>query len=196
MSLFYLCTELDCNRKYKTKDKLIKHLLENHKKINDNIIEPVLITDDNKKSVDKQKNETKKKEILEETMKEVRRLHEVEMQAKKEAEEKFKQEQIEKYKVIEQEKISQEETKLQHKSDLNKLEASWIELQKNILERCKENSEECSICFDHKADTAPVPCGHKYFCYDCINNYNKTYAQKGCPCCRKPITTILKIYSA
>lgn len=51
MSLFYICSEINCNRKYKTKNKLILHLLDNHNIVMEsaNTIEPVLITKDNKK---------------------------------------------------------------------------------------------------------------------------------------------------
>lgn len=48
---FYLCPTLNCNRKFKKKDRLEAHLLEYHKIIDAEISEPVRITKENKKQV-------------------------------------------------------------------------------------------------------------------------------------------------
>ena len=53
----------------------------------------------------------------------------------------------------------------------------------------------CTICITNLADTATAPCGHKFFCYKCIENYCQTYPEKGCPICRAEILMIIKIYS-
>ena len=50
---------------------------------------------------------------------------------------------------------------------------------------------ECCICFTEKADAAITPCGHANYCMNCISKYPK---EKGCPSCRGPIQSILKIY--
>ena len=116
--------------------------------------------------------------------------------AKKEAENKYKQEQIEKYKLIEEAKMKQEEQSLQQMIKVVELEEKWIDMINKVQDNCNKDSELCSICFDNDADTAIVPCGHKYFCYNCIANYNKAYSNKGCPVCRKGIVSFIKIFSA
>jgi len=193
---FYLCGELDCNKKFKLKDKLVAHALEVHSKILDNVPDPVPITKDNKKAEEKKKNELKRQELLEEKKKEIERMKELDVLAKKEAEDKYKQEQIEKYKLIEEAKIKQQEESLQQKNKIVELESKWIEMMNKVQTNCNKNSELCSICFDNDADTAIVPCGHKYFCYNCIANYNIAYSNKGCPVCRKGIVSFIKIFSA
>ena len=53
---------------------------------------------------------------------------------------------------------------------------------------------ECTICLENLANTAPVPCGHMKFCYNCISNYHLNYPEKGCPICRSKINTVCKIF--
>ena len=193
---FYLCNELDCNKKFKLKEKLVTHALEVHNKILENVPEPVPISKDNKKAEEKKKNEIKRQEMLDEKRKEIERMKELEIHAKKEAEDKYKQEQIEKYRIIEEIKIRQEEQQLQQALEMSKLDENWIELINKIQIKCGENLGMCSICFDKDADTAIVPCGHKFFCFECIDLYIKKYPKKGCPICRGDIMTIIKIFSA
>lgn len=188
MSLFYLCTNVDCNRKYKTTDKLINHMLSHNIILEEkDIPEPVSITNNNKKVVELNKIAKNKKEKQEQLISEINKLKELEMQAKKTVEEKFIQEQSEKYKIIQQEKLQQEQKIV----DLDK---KWIEMIDKIQSNCSNNSNLCSICFTETANTAPIPCGHRVFCYECIDNYNKDYPHKGCPICRTAIMVISKIY--
>ena len=70
MSSFYLCPEINCNRKYKTKNKLIDHLLQIHKIIAHEVGEPVEITKENKKNVENMKNNIKRVEQREFLIKE------------------------------------------------------------------------------------------------------------------------------
>ncbi len=193
---FYLCDELNCNKKFKLKEKLVTHTLESHNKILENIPEPVSITKDNKKAEEKKKNENKRMELLEQKRKEIERMKELELQAKKEAEDKYKQEQIERYRNIEEERIKQEQQKLHQVKEINKIDEQWIELISNVQKKCKEEPALCAICSVVEADTAVVPCGHKFFCNECIDLYIKKYPKKGCPICRADITTIIKIFSA
>lgn len=73
----------------------------------------------------------------------------------------------------------------------------WNILINKIQIHCeKKNLDECTICCEDKADTAIIPCGHKYFCYKCIDIYWKTHPNKGCPICRSDILTISKIFSS
>ena len=45
----------------------------------------------------------------------------------------------------------------------------WISLVSSIQNNIENNSLECLICGVNAADTACIPCGHKNFCYDCID---------------------------
>lgn len=193
---FYLCGELDCNKKFKTKEKLVTHSLEVHTKILDDVPNPVAITKNNKKAEEKKKNESKRQELLEEKKKEIERMKELEVKAKKEAEEKYMFEQMEKFKMIEEAKMKHEEQTIHQLTKMMELEDKWMEMINKVQENCDNDSELCSICFEEEADTAIVPCGHKYFCYSCIANYNIAYSNKGCPVCRKGITSFIKIFSA
>lgn len=57
MPLMYICTQHKCNRKYKTREKLLKHLVLQHKVIvkEDEIFTQVEITKENKRSVGTEK---------------------------------------------------------------------------------------------------------------------------------------------
>ena len=63
---FYICPEINCNRKYKTKNKLIAHVLTTHNTLltDDEISDPIKISKENKNSVMKQINTKKTKEEL------------------------------------------------------------------------------------------------------------------------------------
>ena len=113
MSLFYLCSEINCNRKYKTENKLVGHLLQVHKIISTKIHEPVEITKENKKTVENIKNFTKQSEQRELLIKEAEEKQQLELIAKKEVEDLYKQQQMEKYNLIEQQKLRLQDEKLQ-----------------------------------------------------------------------------------
>lgn len=111
--------------------------------------------------------------------------------AKQEAEDIYKREQIERYKLLEELKLKQEEEQLlpnQKKLDADEEYISLLKL------RMENNMTECCICTDNIADTATIPCGHKSFCYSCINDYHTTNPYKGCPVCRKEIMMVTKIF--
>lgn len=197
MSKFYICSEIGCNKKYKTKDKYIGHLLTTHKiiKSENEIEEPVEITKENKKIVENERNKIKREKLVKEKMEEIHNLKKLEEKAKREAEEKFMAEQMEKYMMLEQEKLKLEEEKLRQQKEEKLLEKKWISIVGSIQNRIEKNSEDCSICVTNIANTACAPCGHKNFCYDCISSYINTYKNKGCPVCRTNISSIVKIYS-
>lgn len=105
MSLFYICPEINCNRKYKTESKLVGHLLQIHKIISNRIHEPVEITKENKKNVENMKNNIKRIEQRESYIKEAEIKQQLELIAKREAEDLYRQQQIEKWGLIEEQKI-------------------------------------------------------------------------------------------
>jgi len=51
----------------------------------------------------------------------------------------------------------------------------------------------CCICLDGPRDTVLIPCGHKHFCYSCIEMYCKDPV-KTCPICKVKITTYAKVF--
>lgn len=174
---FYLCPEMDCNKKYKQLNRLNDHLLNDHKIVNQSVIEPVLITKENKKVVENNRNNSKKKELYDSKIAEIEEEKRVKKQIEDEILEKYKQEREE----IERLKVENERLEL--------------ELVNKINTRSIENPDKCSICFDNNADTAIIPCGHKFFCYDCIDEYKDLYSHRGCPICRTKIENIIKTFS-
>ena len=51
----------------------------------------------------------------------------------------------------------------------------------------------CRICNVKSSNTAPVPCGHKSFCYDCIAESAYLKPERGCLICGARITSIVRI---
>lgn len=145
MGKFYLCTALNCNRKYLKKERFISHMLNDHQVIIDYDPEPMEINKDNKAKVHSDRNKGKQKAQDDETREKIRREKELEKQAQKQFENENKQEIME----------------------LNK---KYLEIQKNIV----NNIELCGICLDNKADSCTNPCGHLNFCNECINDWFKT----------------------
>lgn len=232
---FYLCTELNCNRKYKQAQRLVDHLLDAHQIINPSVPEPVLITKETKNIVERNRNNLKRQEERQMKIAELERQKQLESEAKRTLEEKYKEEyeQLEKLR-LENEKKNEEQRQLQlrleeeerirkitelerekkieeklkqeleakykeeyEKLEKMKLEKERVELEliKNIQTRIASNPETCSICFDSPSDTAVVPCGHKFFCYDCIVNYKFSKDNATCPMCRTKIDSVIKIFS-
>jgi transcription termination factor NusB len=184
-NLLYLCTMQNCNNKYKTKNKLIQHVLKVHEQIiyENDIDEPIEITKDNKKhEVEKHKKNIKAKEM---------ELLKLEIEHKKQLElnikQKIEQDEIDRITLLEQNKLRLQEEEIYKKSEL-------LEFEKKCLYNSINNSSKCCICDNENSNTAIIPCGHKFFCYECINSYSKNYPLKGCPICRQKIISILKIF--
>ena len=189
MNLFYLCTEFGCNKKYKTQDKFINHLLESHQITNPIIGEPIEITKDNKKIIETNRNNSKKQEQRDQLIKEIEQKKQIELLAKKDAEERYKEEQIQHYRQLEQIKLKLDADKL-------RLEQLHIEMMTRIQKNIEQNKHnECVICTDKPAEMALVPCGHKNICQECVLEYMEKYSHKGCPLCRMHIQSVVKIYS-
>ena len=87
MSSFYLCSAQGCNKKYKTKEKLIDHLLVVHKQICEEDPESVEITKENKKTVSKEKDRSVEASNKEKLRQEVERKMQLELEIKKKEEE-------------------------------------------------------------------------------------------------------------
>lgn len=186
--MFHLCPELKCNKKFKTKNGLVKHLLQVHQIVDAVINEPIEITKDNKKRVEAKKDSNKREEQQEILKREIEAKKQLELTAKQEAEETFRQEQIQKYRLIEEQKLEQEIKQLE-------LNEKYLRLSLLIESRIEKNDTDCCICSEKEADTATIPCGHKSYCHECITEFRQLYPNKGCPICRENIVLISKIFS-
>jgi hypothetical protein len=197
---FYLCDELNCKRKYKTKPKLIDHILSTHQRIIEegSIGEPVVITNETKKNIDdnhqkqikKHNKELKKAQII----KDLQEKEELLRIAKEKSNELFKNEQIEMYRQLELKKITQQNQQIELEQKKQEIELKWVTLIAQIQQNYQNNTEDCCICFENPVNTAPTPCGHLNFCYTCIYDYSQQFKHKGCPICKTPIKSVNKIY--
>jgi hypothetical protein len=180
-NLFYICPEFGCTKKFREKDRMIKHIMLDHKIADDVDLTQVQITKTNKKEIFKARDDKHRKALLEKTQ---LLKQEAEKTAKCEAEKEAKLYFLDKYKTIEDIKLRLEQ------ENLTILQET---IQKGTSQQV--SNPDCCICQDKPVDTAVVPCGHMSFCYGCIDNYHKMYPQKGCPVCRSDIITYTKIYS-
>ena len=168
-SLFYFCSQDGCRRKYKTDTKWVNHLINDHGVENPALPDPIPY---NSKS-EKKKNKNKKNQVS--------------SQQTNDAVERARYQ-----REMEDEAILDAEVKLKEK-----YEEEYINLQEEtmrIVQRVKDNSDECCICCDAVVDTVVIPCGHAYFCYPCILNQQTNYSHKGCLFCRGHIDDIMKIF--
>lgn len=207
-SLFYLCTQEGCKRKYKTAVKWVNHLTKDHGVENPALPDPVPYDrkKNNKKNIivfyktDTERSRRQReiepvvrarrqREI--EAVERAKRQREIEEEAARHQRE-LEEEAARRQREIEEEAIREAEVQLRERygQEYIKLE----EEKMRIVQRVKDNPDECCICYDAPADTAVIPCGHKYFCHPCILNQKTNYSQQGCPFCRGPIFDILKVY--
>jgi hypothetical protein len=174
-NFFYLCKTVRCNRKYKTKPKLIEHCLKQHSILLEeaDIPDPVLVTKDNKKSVDANKDRRSNLEDLKRRATEQLRIKE-----------QYQEEYAQRLRQIEFDKLKVEEEKLK--------------LEQDLLLRMKTNSDKSTrervICGDRPPDALVTPCGHAMFCMPCITEYKLNYAHRGCPGCRGPMESIVQVF--
>lgn len=186
MSNFYLCPVVDCNKKYKTLPKLKDHVLVVHEQLLEKDPESVAVTKENKKVVENKKKNDINQFNREKLQEEIIRRKQIEEELKKKEEEQY----IERFQQMERERL-----RLENETRTRQLEIQTM--QAEFERKCQENltnSEECCICVNSHRDTAVIPCGHRFFCYDCIDAYHKGDPQKGCPCCRGDILLVCKIY--
>uniref|UniRef100_F7DEF2 Neuralized E3 ubiquitin protein ligase 3 n=1 Tax=Equus caballus TaxID=9796 RepID=F7DEF2_HORSE len=58
----------------------------------------------------------------------------------------------------------------------------WVPREETLSEPEAAAGEECTICFQHAANTCLIPCGHTHFCSDCAWRVFSDTAK--CPVCR------------
>lgn len=161
MNTFYFCTEINCNRKYKTESKLVGHLLQIHKIIRNEINEPVEITKENKKNVENKKNDIKRIEQRELFIKEAETKQQLDLIAKQEAEDLYKKQQMEKWELIELQKLRLQDEQLElEKINFEKLklledeklrqQEKLINDEINFNKRVQEQYNNINPVFDEK----------------------------------------------
>jgi len=177
MSLFYLCTEIDCNKKYKTSNKLVDHLLKVHKKIIEEkeLSAPEEISKNNRKEVENKRNRKVNNDNQNKLREEIKKQEELTQLAKARAE----QEYLQKYQSLHELKLEAEKLKLEFE----------IVCKRNVID-----SSECCICTVEPRNTVIIPCGHKYFCKTCITNYHNQNPTNRCPICRSVIQSIHEVF--
>ncbi len=220
-NLFYMCPELNCKRKYKVANKLTDHLLKDHS-ISDYVItSPVEVTQNNKDSIERNKNALKRQEIQSKLILEAENKRKIAELAKEQAlkqyeedvinkeKERLYQIQLDEKKKLEAEynhlfEIKEAESKRldQIKVDINKnLDSEYIETLKAEkmklinneieLEKERQESSTCSICMDNPNTTVMIPCGHQRYCYECADAVMKSSGL--CPHCRSNVIFISKV---
>ena len=187
MSKFYLCPAQNCNRKYKTLEKLQKHLLVVHEQICEEDPEAVEITKENKKAIETKKNKKIESFNMEKLKQEIIKKQQIEEELKK----KEAQEYAERFRQLEREKLRLKEESLAQQIEIEKTQAEFEK-------KCRDNitnSENCCICTEAPRNTAVIPCGHCLFCWECIDTYYKKDPRNKCPCCRGDIMLVQKIFT-
>jgi hypothetical protein len=187
MSLFYLCTQEKCNRKYKRKDKLVKHLLLDHEKIvaEEDIFAPEEITHENKKNKEQEKD-SKVKAEKERLLREQIRIRQAEVEEDtRRIRDEFLVQNAEKIRKLEEDGFRLKQEQLQ-------LDEDYINTCKRVQER--KSNTDCAICYDRPANTATSPCGHACFCYECLLTYMHQHEKRGCPVCRGKIERLVQLF--
>ncbi len=123
MADFYLCSVASCNRKYKTEERLKRHLLNDHEIVDEASREKVTVTQKNKKSLHEARNRKARQEQEEEKKKEILRKKALEEKARQDMEELF----LEKYK---KEKVELQEKRLL--AERAALEAELLEKENKV----------------------------------------------------------------
>lgn len=174
---YYLCPELDCGTKLRSRITFYRHMYKKHDI--DNIKIPKLVFIENKKMPEGIENRAERFGIRREEKNYIKEL------AKKQIESDLRV------------KIKTElEFKIRKELEIKIRDDLLAQIKKEPDSNPKlDNNSDCSICLDNKADTAINPCGHKMFCYDCINDYKNKNMNKKCPICHSDILSIIKIFS-
>ena len=59
------------------------------------------------------------------------------------------------------------------------------------VEKTRNNTNSCAICYENMGDFICIPCGHIYMCGICANRYEN----EKCGICREKIDGIYKVFS-
>lgn len=90
--------------------------------------------------------------------------------------------------------LVQEVERIRNESKIKrqKMESFSNQIQAKLLKR--SNEDECIICMEEYTEKTPrgccVPCGHAYFCLNCLHSLGK----KLCPLCCTKFDSVIKIY--
>jgi hypothetical protein len=217
MGMFYFCA--DCNRKYKTSDKLIWHA----KKVHDKDIDVLVIsprefdsgrnkqklTEDERKQQKEERVRKKQKRIDQKNREKQERLDQLRaiQENTRKIEEQKRFIEVEKRcaqnQLLEREKrlkaeLAQKERVLEQerftlKQRNQQIKHALEKISQQPQKKVCESVDQCMICWDEKPDSAFVPCGHAMSCFACAEAIQSM--NKPCPMCRGPIQSILKLYA-
>lgn len=186
MSLI-VCPHSGCNRKYKNKRSLYKHLTGVHNVQDCDDYCAVLVFETAESKAEKRK-------LVETRKAETEKKRKLDQQAKEEAELAYVAESKEACLNELREKDALNQQKLQLEKEKLELEKQALQAHAEIIKRAKANPEECVICYERPSKGAVVVgCGHAYFCYECLLHWNENYHSRGCPYCRQPIQVVQQI---
>ena len=192
------CPISKCNQKYNTEEKLIKHL-GTHRgtqlgdptpriNTNDDDDDWVLVEGDNSVQIDNVYTR-RLEEIAASTQAVASVLERPERRAVDLLEQKRKNAEL-KREEERKRKEDREQRERQEEIEQQRLATLRAQIEAERLQRIKDKPSECAICFERHANAAAIPCGHAYFCYECLTKYQ----QKGCPFCRAKIERALRLY--
>jgi hypothetical protein len=177
---FLLCTTAGCNSKYKTQQKLKKHVLEKHAIVLTDeelaSLQPIAI--ENKQQASAQRDNVARQKAIDERL-QMAQLARQEMAA---------------------EIRQQEERALAQRNEALQLEERLLRVQTLVarnMEKAAELSADqsaacCCICDSAPRNAAVSPCGHAVFCYNCITEHFNVSVH--CPCCRAEMKEIVRLY--
>lgn len=179
---FFLCEQPNCNRKYKTPDKWVKHVMQAH-----GIVEPVLphtvqLNQRSFKNRDlKQANDLKRQTEL--SAARAKFQEESNILAEKE----FAASRAAAY-------LADKERLLEEQRQLNEIQAELVNGMRAMQDRLNRDPEGCCICAERPSDASVVPCGHAFFCFVCLTNQFDNFRSKGCPYCRQPMERVMSLF--
>lgn len=193
MSVFYVCPMAHCNKKYKTLVKLDFHLLKKHgynmSEEDRYSVQPIDCSD----KVDLQRQKHLKS--VEAKRKEAQKVAQESEAIKQAAVAEHHTAEAKRYRDLEESRLLQQEEAMVLARQQMDVEKRALEIQRACAKNVADDtsSELCCICMEATRDTATIPCGHRYFCHACIEQYLAVGKQQ-CPFCRKDVLCIAKIY--
>jgi len=183
MAEFYLCKQPGCNRKYKTPKGWITHMQEDHNKKDQILILPSPV------AIGKRANEEVGGVHIPKNI----RINNEAFYIERAIEARIEQEQREA--AARQEAIRRAEAESREQFLLEQqLRKEILETSQQIQNYVRENPDTCTICMENASNAAVVPCGHAYFCYECITEYLESFSHRGCPFCRGKMDNVIRIY--
>ncbi|CDW86667.1 copine-4 [Stylonychia lemnae] len=103
---------------------------------------------------------------------------------------------LERKRKIQEQKQKEEDERKRQRDLLNKFDDERDFFKYNLpllapkeFRPLKKHKQLCKICYDHKINTAIIPCTHSLFCVECTQ-----YLEKTCPYCGKKIDKVVRTF--